>query len=428
MSRPRSRSPGRPASMPCDERAADAEVDGEAGAPVAVGDDGAERVGQDGATRTAERRWRSGARATASSRPRARATTATSSTKSSRVECRPPPTAATATSSPRSGRGAVAAQRGWAGGAAGGRARGRRGRASACAPGADATTSTTNAAEAVDAQHGGGGWSLVRHARSTVTLCRLAAARSLTVSRSDPGGDPVEGMDELPEWEDGTVAILSTIGGEPHAIPVSTAVRAGPRRLLLALALRRRSLALLRAEPRVALTILAGGDVAVTAHWSCRRRRQEPMRASDGVAAVALDVDELPGSRPADVRHRRRRALALGRCRRGARGCGRARRAARAGGELGSPRASTTELHDARALADADGRLGGRVEGDTGHHRGAPVGQRHLGPERVARRRPRGTPRRRRGRRRSPNRRRSPTTRRPATSPAGAGRSAVIAS
>ena len=54
----------------------------------------------------------------------------------------------------------------------------------------------------------------------------------------------------LPEWEEGTVAVLSTIGDEPHAIPVSTAVRAGPRRVLLALALRRRSLALLRARPR----------------------------------------------------------------------------------------------------------------------------------------------------------------------------------
>jgi hypothetical protein len=99
-------------------------------------------------------------------------------------------------------------------------------------------------------------------------------------------------MDELPEWEDGNVAILSTRGDAPHAIPVSTAVRAGPRRVLLALALRRRSLALLRAEPRVALTILAGGDVAVTAHGRAAVVA-EPMRASDGVAAIALDIDEL---------------------------------------------------------------------------------------------------------------------------------------
>jgi hypothetical protein len=98
--------------------------------------------------------------------------------------------------------------------------------------------------------------------------------------------------DVLPEWEDGTVAILSTLGDEPHAIPVSTAVRAGPRRVLLALSLRRRSLALLRARPRVALTILAAGDVALTAH--CRASvRQEPMTVSDSVAAVALDVESI---------------------------------------------------------------------------------------------------------------------------------------
>ena len=95
----------------------------------------------------------------------------------------------------------------------------------------------------------------------------------------------------LPEWEEGTVAVLSTIGDEPHAIPVSTAVRAGPRRVLLALALRRRSLALLRARPRAALTILTRG-VAITAH--CRASiREEPMAASDRVAAVALDVESI---------------------------------------------------------------------------------------------------------------------------------------
>ncbi len=99
-------------------------------------------------------------------------------------------------------------------------------------------------------------------------------------------------MDELPQWEDGNVAILSTTGGEPHAIPVSTAVRAGPRRLLLALSLRRHSLALLRAQPRVALTIVTGGDVAFTAH--CRATVcAEPMRTSDGVAAIALDVESI---------------------------------------------------------------------------------------------------------------------------------------
>ena len=53
--------------------------------------------------------------------------------------------------------------------------------------------------------------------------------------------------------------------GEPHAIPVSTAVRRGPRELVLALALRRESLARLREDPRCAVTILAAGNLALTA-------------------------------------------------------------------------------------------------------------------------------------------------------------------
>ncbi len=104
------------------------------------------------------------------------------------------------------------------------------------------------------------------------------------MSRPDP--------DALPEWEDGTVAILSTGAGAPHAIPVSTGVRAGPRRVVLALARRRESLARLRAEPRAALTVLAGGDVAVTVHARARIV-EEPMAVSDRVAAVALDVERI---------------------------------------------------------------------------------------------------------------------------------------
>ena len=99
-------------------------------------------------------------------------------------------------------------------------------------------------------------------------------------------------MEALPDWEHGSVAILSTTGELPHAIPVSTAVRAGPRLVLLALSLRRRSLAHLREQPRVALTIVTAGDVAFTAH--CRATvRAEPMRASDRVAAIALEVESI---------------------------------------------------------------------------------------------------------------------------------------
>jgi hypothetical protein len=96
----------------------------------------------------------------------------------------------------------------------------------------------------------------------------------------------------LPEWRPGTVAVLSTAGGPPHAIPVSTAVRAGPRTVLLALARTRESLARLRAEPRCALTVLAAGDVALTAHGRASVA-QDPLAGAEGVVAVAIDVDAI---------------------------------------------------------------------------------------------------------------------------------------
>ncbi len=99
-------------------------------------------------------------------------------------------------------------------------------------------------------------------------------------------------LTELPDWDDGTVAVLSTGGGRPHAIPVSTGVRAGPRRVLIALALRRESLARLREEPRCALTIMGAGNVALTAHATASIV-QDPMEVSDKVAAVCLDVEEI---------------------------------------------------------------------------------------------------------------------------------------
>jgi hypothetical protein len=103
-------------------------------------------------------------------------------------------------------------------------------------------------------------------------------------------------LDELPAWAPGTVAVLSTAGGPVHAIPVSTGVRAGPRLLVIALARRRESLARLREDPRCALTLLAGGDVACTAHARAEIV-QEPMEVSELVAAVALHVDEIQDHR-----------------------------------------------------------------------------------------------------------------------------------
>jgi hypothetical protein len=96
----------------------------------------------------------------------------------------------------------------------------------------------------------------------------------------------------LPAWEPGTVAVLSTAGGAPHAIPISTAQRAGPRRIVLALARTRASLERLRADPRCAVTIMAGGDVAFTAHGRATVV-EDPMAVAEGVVAVAIDVDAV---------------------------------------------------------------------------------------------------------------------------------------
>jgi hypothetical protein len=93
----------------------------------------------------------------------------------------------------------------------------------------------------------------------------------------------------LPQWPAETVTILATAGEVPHAIPVSAAVRAGPRHVVLGLAASRRSLARLRADPRVSLAILAG-DVAVTAHG---RARVVDEALVEGVVAVEIEVDAV---------------------------------------------------------------------------------------------------------------------------------------
>jgi len=95
-------------------------------------------------------------------------------------------------------------------------------------------------------------------------------------------------MQELPEWEDGTVAILATGAGAPHAIPVSTCVRAGPRTVLLALAHRRESLNRLRSDPRCALALVTAG-VAITAHATATILDD----LNDAVVAVRLDVEQI---------------------------------------------------------------------------------------------------------------------------------------
>ena len=82
--------------------------------------------------------------------------------------------------------------------------------------------------------------------------------------------------------------MLSTAGGPAHAIPVSAALRAGARTVLVALARRRASLARLRSDPQVALTVLAA-DMAFTAHATATVV-EEPLAEADNVTAVRLDV------------------------------------------------------------------------------------------------------------------------------------------
>jgi hypothetical protein len=91
-------------------------------------------------------------------------------------------------------------------------------------------------------------------------------------------------------WPAGTVVALATHGDGPHVIPVSAALRAGDGDVWLALARSRGSLARLRADPRVAVLVLAAGDVAVTLYGSAAVV-DEPL--AEGVAAVRVVVTDV---------------------------------------------------------------------------------------------------------------------------------------
>ena len=102
---------------------------------------------------------------------------------------------------------------------------------------------------------------------------RLAGGRG---RRVDPGPAPVESTVTVPSG-----------AGAPHAIPVSAAIRRGPRELALALALRRESLVRLREDPRCAVTVLADG-LAITVHG-----RAVIERELERIAVVRVDVDSI---------------------------------------------------------------------------------------------------------------------------------------
>jgi hypothetical protein len=93
----------------------------------------------------------------------------------------------------------------------------------------------------------------------------------------------------LPLWPPGTAATLCVSG--PHAIALSTAVRADDDRILFALAHRRATLTRLREDPSCALCLLAP-NLAFTAEGRAFVVR-ERLHASDRVAALELRVDRL---------------------------------------------------------------------------------------------------------------------------------------
>ncbi|MEA2170445.1 MAG: hypothetical protein QOF76_3745 [Solirubrobacteraceae bacterium] len=94
-------------------------------------------------------------------------------------------------------------------------------------------------------------------------------------------------MTALPDWPEGTVAVLSTAG--PHAIPVSACVRAGDSALVLGLGRRRESLLRLRESAEVAVLIMCGRDVAVTAYGTASVVSED----AAGVVAVRVDVTSV---------------------------------------------------------------------------------------------------------------------------------------
>jgi hypothetical protein len=93
----------------------------------------------------------------------------------------------------------------------------------------------------------------------------------------------------LPRWPPRTVGLLIASGS--HAIPISTATRAGDRRLVFGLARRRGTLARLRGDPRAAFAMLAEG-LAFTAYGEAGIVREQ-LREVPAVAALELRVERV---------------------------------------------------------------------------------------------------------------------------------------
>ena len=100
-------------------------------------------------------------------------------------------------------------------------------------------------------------------------------------------------LDELPDWIPGTACVLATVDaeGRPHAIPMSTPHRAGPKRITFALGPTRGSAERLHADGRAALVVMTEG-VALTAEGTVRRIAQ-PLDPDGRVDGYELVVEEI---------------------------------------------------------------------------------------------------------------------------------------
>lgn len=100
----------------------------------------------------------------------------------------------------------------------------------------------------------------------------------------------------LPGWPPRTIAVLSSVDEDVHAIPISAPVRAGDRAILLSLHRGRDTLGRIRRWPEVALTFLAEGDIAFTARGRATVV-EEPMAIDPEYAAVSIAVDHVDDHR-----------------------------------------------------------------------------------------------------------------------------------
>jgi hypothetical protein len=100
----------------------------------------------------------------------------------------------------------------------------------------------------------------------------------------------------LPDWPEGTVAVLSTADRQVDATPVASLLRDGDRRVLFALPHNSDALAQLRKSPEVALSVLGEHGTAFTARGYARVL-SESMLGQPAFAAVGLVVEAIDDHR-----------------------------------------------------------------------------------------------------------------------------------